>query len=101
MPNAPAHCWYSTDNKSGGETFLETEILGFRLEPSAKSKKAVSGKSGGLKGGASRAAKLTPEQRAEIARVALRRRGGKIDLANVIELGQFLKVDVESGHIML
>jgi hypothetical protein len=61
----------------------------------------VSGKSGGLKGGASRAAKLTPEQRAEIARVALRRRGGKIDLANVIELGQFLKVDVESGHIML
>jgi hypothetical protein len=38
------------------------------------SKKAVSGKSGGLKGGASRVAKLTPEQRAEIARVAAQAR---------------------------
>jgi hypothetical protein len=40
-------------------------------EEQGKSAKAVSrGKSGGLKGGAARAAKLTPEQRAEIARVA-------------------------------
>jgi hypothetical protein len=46
-------------------------------EPAAKSKRAVSGRSGGLKGGASRAAKLTPEQRAEIARVAARARWNK------------------------
>jgi hypothetical protein len=46
-------------------------------DPPAKSKKAVSGKSGGLKGGASRAAKLTPEQRAEIARAAAQARWKK------------------------
>ena len=28
LPNAPAHCWYSTDNKSGEETFLETRYSG-------------------------------------------------------------------------
>ena len=42
-----------------------------------KSAKAVSGKSGGLKGGAARAAKLTPEQRAEIAKVAAQARWKK------------------------
>jgi hypothetical protein len=41
------------------------------------SAKAVSGKSGGLKGGAARAAKLTPEQRAEMARVAAQARWKK------------------------
>ncbi len=46
-------------------------------EPAAKSKKAVSGKSGGLKGRASRAAKLTPEQRTEIARIAAQARWKK------------------------
>jgi hypothetical protein len=35
-----------------------------------ESLKAKSGRSGGLKGGTSRAAKLTPERRAEIARNA-------------------------------
>lgn len=49
-------------------------------EEQGKSAKAVSrGKSGGLKGGAARAAKLTPEQRAEIARVAAQTRWKKSD----------------------
>ena len=36
----------------------------------APSKKQESGRKGGLKGGASRAVALTPEQRSDIARVA-------------------------------
>jgi hypothetical protein len=35
------------------------------------------GRRGGLKGGAARAAKMTPEQRAEIARTAAKARWGK------------------------
>jgi hypothetical protein len=35
------------------------------------------GRKGGLKGGAARAAKMTPEQRAEIARKAAKARWGK------------------------
>lgn len=47
-------------------------------EEQGKSAKAVSrGKAGGLKGGVSRAAKLTPVQRAEIARVAAQTRWKK------------------------
>ncbi|MBC7469779.1 MAG: histone H1 [Ramlibacter sp.] len=36
----------------------------------AESARAMVGRTGGLKGGAARAAKLTPEQRAEIAKKA-------------------------------
>jgi hypothetical protein len=39
--------------------------------------KARSGQKGGLKGGKARAAKLTPEQRKEIARKAAQKRWGK------------------------
>ena len=42
----------------------------------APSKKQESGRKGGLKGGASRAAKLTPEQRSEIAKKAAQGRWG-------------------------
>jgi hypothetical protein len=42
-----------------------------------KSVKAVSSNSGGMKGGAARAAKLTPEQREEIARIAAQARWKK------------------------
>lgn len=40
----------------------------------APSKKQESGRKGGLRGGAARATVLTPEQRAEIARVAAQAR---------------------------
>jgi general stress protein YciG len=43
----------------------------------APSKKQESGRKGGLKGGASRAIALTPEQRSEIARVAAQARWKK------------------------
>lgn len=43
----------------------------------ARSKKQESGRKGGLKGGASRAIALTPEQRSEIARVAAQARWKK------------------------
>ncbi|MES2101452.1 MAG: histone H1 [Pseudomonadota bacterium] len=43
----------------------------------APSKKQESGRKGGLKGGASRAIVLTPEQRSEIARVAAQARWKK------------------------
>jgi len=47
-------------------------------EDSTKDQAAVSlGRKGGLKGGAARAAKMTPEQRAEIARKAAKARWGK------------------------
>jgi hypothetical protein len=46
-------------------------------EAKPKSAKAASGKSGGLKGGAARAAKLTPKQRAEIAKIAAQARWKK------------------------
>jgi len=47
-------------------------------EEQGKSAKAVArGKIGGAKGGAARSAKLTPEQRAEIARVAAQTRWKK------------------------
>jgi len=46
-------------------------------EPKEKNPAAVSlGRLGGLKGGKARAAKLTPEQRAEIAKTAARTRWG-------------------------
>jgi len=41
------------------------------------SEKQESGRRGGLKGGAARASKLTPEQRADIARVAAQARWKK------------------------
>ena len=44
----------------------------------APSKKQESGRKGGLKGGASRAIALTPEQRSEIARVAAQARWKKV-----------------------
>jgi hypothetical protein len=43
----------------------------------APSKKQESGRKGGLVGGAARASKLTPEQRADIARVAAQARWKK------------------------
>ena len=47
-------------------------------EEQGKDAKAVArGKAGGAKGGAARSAKLTPEQRAEIARVAAQTRWKK------------------------
>lgn len=47
-------------------------------EQSEKDQEAVEkGRKGGLKGGAARAEKLTPEQRAEIARKAAQARWGK------------------------
>lgn len=42
-----------------------------------ESKKAVSGRLGGRKGGAARAKRLTPQQRAEIARIAAEARWKK------------------------
>jgi hypothetical protein len=49
-------------------------------EEQGKSAKAVArGRSGGKRGGAARAARLTPEQRAEIARVAAQTRWKKSD----------------------
>jgi hypothetical protein len=49
-----------------------------RPEDAGKDPAAVSlGRRGGLKGGKARAAKLTPEQRAEIARKAAAKRWGK------------------------
>jgi hypothetical protein len=56
----------------------EVEDRGPTAEEQGKSAKAVArGKIGGAKGGAARAAKLTPEQRAEIARVAAQTRWKK------------------------
>lgn len=43
----------------------------------AATKKQESGRKGGLKGGASRAVALTPEQRSEIARIAAQARWKK------------------------
>jgi hypothetical protein len=45
----------------------------------ALSKKQESGRKGGLTGGASRAASMTPEQRSEIARLAAQARWKKSD----------------------
>lgn len=42
-----------------------------------ESKRVVAGRVGGLKGGASRAQRLTPEQRADIARLAAEARWKK------------------------
>jgi hypothetical protein len=47
-------------------------------EDPSKDQAAVSlGRKGGLKGGKARAAKMAPEQRAEIARIAAKARWGK------------------------
>ena len=43
----------------------------------AETERVVAGRSGGLKGGASRAKKLSPEQRADIARLAAQARWKK------------------------
>ncbi len=49
-----------------------------RPEDAHKNQAAVSlGRKGGLKGGSARAAKMTPEQRAETARKAAKARWGK------------------------
>jgi len=63
---------------------LIVDIASGQAEPSAiaenneKDPAAVSlGRRGGLKGGAARAASLTPEQRSEIARKAAARRWGE------------------------
>lgn len=49
-----------------------------RIEDLGKDQAAVSlGRKGGLKGGNARAAKMTPEQRAETARKAAKARWGK------------------------
>lgn len=42
-----------------------------------ESKKAAAGRAGGLKGGAARASRLTPDQRADIARIAAEARWKK------------------------
>jgi hypothetical protein len=44
-----------------------------------ESKKAIAGRSGGVKGGVSRAGKLSAEQRADIARLAAEARWKKKD----------------------
>lgn len=46
-------------------------------EPAPLPPKAAAGRKGGTKGGAARAARLTPEERAEIARKAARARWKK------------------------
>ena len=48
-----------------------------QAEEQKETKRAVAGRTGGLKGGVSRARKLTPEQRADIARIAAQARWKK------------------------
>jgi hypothetical protein len=51
-----------------------------KIKPPEKNVHAVTlGRAGGLKGGKARAAKLTPEQREEIARKAAQKRWGKTE----------------------
>jgi len=56
------------------------QATGEEPKPPEESAKAKAGRSGGLKGGASRAASLTPEQRAEIAKKAAAARWKKPDV---------------------
>ncbi len=56
-----------------GET-IEGELLQPKQEPPKNPAAVELGRLGGLKGGKARAAKLTPEQRSEIARNAIRKR---------------------------
>ncbi len=63
---------FITDVAVGAEELPENK-------PTGKNKAAVElGRLGGLKGGKARAAKLTPEQRQEIARKAAQKRWGKL-----------------------
>lgn len=48
-------------------------------EPANESAAQTNGRSGGIKGGKARAAKLSPEERSEIARKAARARWGPIE----------------------
>jgi hypothetical protein len=59
-----------------GQQAVHLELPAAEPEP-ALSAKATSGRKGGLKGGASRAARLSPEERSEAARKAARARWQK------------------------
>jgi hypothetical protein len=50
--------------------------------PDVENKRATAGRTGGLKGGKTRAERLSPERRAEIARKAAEARWGKESEAN-------------------
>lgn len=56
---------------------LIVDISTGEAEEQKESKKAAAGRLGGIKGGAKRADKLTPEQRASVARLAAQARWKK------------------------
>ena len=61
------------------KTILDVAVGNIEDKASPSKRKIPKGRSGGLKGGKSRSATLTPEQRHEIAKLAARARWKKKD----------------------